>query len=180
MRTVLLGVVAVLLLLSGYSVPQIRAILAPVEQSSAVATTTPQGTYAVVRVVDGDTLVIKKDEKDVKVRLIGVDTPEVVDPRKPVQCFGTEASAAAHAALDGKQVRVETDSSQSMYDAYSRLLAYVFLPDGTLFNQYLIAEGYGHEYTFNTPYRYQDAFKAAERTARESKKGLWADGVCSS
>jgi len=110
-----------------------------------------------------------------------------VDPRKPVQCFGKEASDKAKELLTGKSVRLEKDASQGEYDKYGRLLAYVYLPDlpdsagkagGTLFNKYMIAEGYGHEYTYNLPYKYQQEFKAAEARARAEKKGLWADGVC--
>lgn len=134
--------------------------------------------YPVIKVVDGDTLAIMMDGKSATVRLIGLDTPETVDPRKPVQCFGKEASEKAKQILAGISVRIETDPSQGEYDKYGRLLAYVFLPDGTNFNEDIIAEGYGHEYTYNLPYKYQVQFKAAEQNAREEKKGLWADGAC--
>ncbi len=133
---------------------------------------------SVVKVVDGDTLDIVRDGKTVRLRLIGLDTPETVDPRKIVQCFGTEASAEAKRLLIGQVVRVETDSSQGEHDVYGRMLAYVYLPDGTLFNKYMIAKGYGHEYTYRLPYRYQSDFKAAEKEAREKKKGLWAEDAC--
>ena len=148
-------------------------------------------TYPVTKVVDGDTLTVEMNGKSVKIRLIGLDTPETVDPRKPVQCFGKEASERARQMLSGQNVRVEKDASQGEYDKYGRLLAYVYLPDlpapasaggqagGTLFNKYMIASGYAHEYTYNLPYKFQKEFKAAEVQAREMKKGLWADGVCS-
>ena len=99
-------------------------------------------------------------------------------PSKPVECFGREASARAKALLLGQEVRLETDPGQDTRDRYGRVLAYVFLEDGTLVNEAMIAGGYGHEYTYNQPYRYQAAFKAAERTAREAEKGLWAPGIC--
>jgi micrococcal nuclease len=134
--------------------------------------------YPVVRVIDGDTVEIERDGTHTKVRLIGIDTPEVVDPRKPVQCFGREASHQAHILLDGARVFIETDPSQNTYDKYGRLLAYVFLPDGTFINEYMIAEGYAHEYTYDLPYKYQTEFKAAEKSARESHKGLWAPETC--
>ena len=63
-------------------------------------------------------------------------------------------------------------------DKKGRLIAYVFLPDGTLFNKLIVSEGYGHEYTYNLPYKYQAEFKQAEKTARENQKGLWADAAC--
>src|SRR3989338_7085144 len=83
----------------------------------------------VVRVVDGDTIVLDGDEK---VRLIGVDTPETVDPRKPVQYFGKEASEFTRRMAEGKRVRLEFD--QDTKDRYGRTLAYVYLEDGTFLN----------------------------------------------
>ncbi len=139
-----------------------------------------EGSYTVERVIDGDTFTIRQSDKELRVRLIGIDTPETVDPRAPVECFGVEASSEAKRILDGQRVRLETDSSQDTYDKYGRLLAYAYLPDGTLFNEYMIAEGYGTEYTFALPYKYQDEFKQAERDARAEKKGLWADNACPS
>ncbi len=134
--------------------------------------------YPVVKVIDGDTLVIARGEENIALRLIGLDTPETVDPRKPVQCFGLESSAKAHELLDGKRVRVEQDPSQGVLDKYGRTLAYVYLPDRTLFNKLMIQEGFGHEYTYNLPYTYQKEFKAAEQEARAAKRGLWAPGAC--
>lgn len=134
--------------------------------------------YSISRIIDGDTIKIKTGGQNETVRLIGLDTPETVDPRRPVECFGKEASEKAKSILSGEKVRIETDPSQGLRDKYGRLLAYVFLSDGTLFNKMMIEEGYGHEYTYHLPYKYQKEFKAAEQTARELKKGLWADGVC--
>lgn len=139
--------------------------------------------YPVVKVVDGDTLTIAMNGKNVTLRLIGLDTPETVDPRKTVQCFGKEASEKAKQLLSGSSVRIESDPSQGELDKYGRLLAYVYVPanskpEGILVNEYMIREGYGHEYTYNLPYKYQAQFKEAERLAREEKKGLWADGAC--
>jgi micrococcal nuclease len=133
------------------------------------------GPRGVVRVVDGDTVVVAPDTT---VRLIGIDTPETVDPRKPVQCFGREASAYAHLLLDGHFVWLEYDPTQGRLDKYGRTLAYVWMPDGRLFNEVMIADGYAHEYTYDLPYRYQDTFIAAERTARESERGLWSPTTC--
>jgi micrococcal nuclease len=153
------------------------AIAAQVLSSSSVPALAPD-TYPVTKVVDGDTLHVEMNAKEVTIRLIGVDTPETVDPRKPVQCFGKEASDKAKQMLTGQQVRVEEDASQGTYDKYGRLLAYIFLSDGTNFDEYLIAQGYGHEYTYDLPYKYQKEFKAAQALARAEKKGLWADNTC--
>jgi micrococcal nuclease len=125
------------------------------------------------RVVDGDTVVINGGEK---VRLIGLNTPETVDPKRPVECFGPEASSEAKKILTGQTVRLETDPSQDARDKYGRLLAYVFLEDGTNFDEFMIENGYGYEYTYRTAYKYQKEFKAAEKEAQANGRGLWA--VC--
>lgn len=128
--------------------------------------------------MDGDTIAVEVNGQSETLRLIGIDTPEVVDPRKPVQCFGREASAKAKKLLDGQKVRLEADSSQGERDKYDRLLRYVFLENGTHFNQLMIEEGYAFEYTYRTPYRHQAEFKQAEEEARKNKRGLWADSAC--
>ncbi len=135
----------------------------------------------VVRVIDGDTVDVAVDVlpgQTVRLRLIGIDTPEVVDTRVPVQCFGREASAKAHELLDGQTVWLEADESQGERDAFGRLLRYVWLPDGRLFNLVMVAEGYAHEFTFNIPYRYQALFKQAQALAREQGAGLWSPETC--
>jgi micrococcal nuclease len=96
----------------------------------------------VAEVVDGDTVKVRMNGAVETLRLIGINTPEVVDPRTAVQCFGREASARAKELLSGKRVRIEQDPSQDSRDRYGRLLAYVWLEDGTFFNQQMIAEGF--------------------------------------
>ncbi len=134
--------------------------------------------YDVVKVVDGDTVALSINGQSQTLRLIGLNTPETVDPRKPVECFGVEASNKAKQILTGQSVRIEKDITQGELDKYNRLLAYVFLKDGTNFNKMMIKEGYGYEYTYNTPYKYQTEFKLAEKIAKEQKRGLWADNAC--
>ena len=134
--------------------------------------------YSVVKVVDGDTIKVDINGNIEKLRLIGLDTPETVDPRKPVQCFGVEASNKAKELLQGKKVKLENDASQGERDKYNRLLRYVYLEDGTFFNKLMIESGYGHEYTYNIPYKYQKEFMEAETYARENNLGLWHPDVC--
>jgi micrococcal nuclease len=119
-----------------------------------------------------------KDGQKVRVRLIGINAPESVDPRRPVQCFGKEASAEMSRIVGGQSVRLETDPSQDTYDKYGRLLAYAFLPDGTDVNLHMVEAGYAYEYTYHLPYRYQKEFKAAQTAAEKGGSGLWAAGVC--
>lgn len=134
--------------------------------------------FKVVKVVDGDTIDVLIDNKTERLRLIGIDTPETVDRRRKVQCFGKEASNKAKELLNGQSVGLESDETQGDKDKYKRLLRYVFLPDGTNFNLYMIAEGYAHEYTYNLPYKYQSEFKQAEIDARNGNKGLWSPDTC--
>lgn len=149
--------------------------------------------YKIVDVVDGDTIKVKRldgekiDGKDkVTLRLIGINTPETVDPRRPVECFGKEASKYMKTLADGKVAALEFDPSQGIYDKYNRLLAFVFIkesgvyPNNVLFlNEKMIKDGYAFEYTYNIPHKYQMEFKALERDARNYEIGLWAPNTCS-
>ena len=136
------------------------------------------GLYKVIRVIDGDTVIVEINGKNKTVRLIGINTPETVDPRRPVECFGIEASNKAKEILNNRSVKLKADNIVGERDKYGRLLRYIFLEDGTNFNKMMISEGYAYEYTYDLPYKYQDEFKQAEKEARESKKGIWEDGVC--
>ncbi len=134
--------------------------------------------YNVTAVSDGDTIKVLINDKTETIRLIGVDTPETKDPRKAVQCFGAEASAYTKVTLLGKSVSLAVDDSQQNRDKYGRLLRYVFLEDGTNFNEQLVRAGYAYEYTYRTPYQYQAQFKQAEQDAKTSKAGLWNESTC--
>ncbi|MCX7955681.1 MAG: thermonuclease family protein [Patescibacteria group bacterium] len=134
--------------------------------------------YLISKVVDGDTIEIEIDGKIQRIRVIGINTPEVIDPRKPVECFGKEASEKAKELLSGKKVRLEKDPTQGDIDKYARLLRYVFLEDGTDFGLTMIKEGYAYEYTYKIPYKYQQQYKQAQKEAEKNKKGLWADNAC--
>ena len=123
-----------------------------------------------VRVVDGDTIVLDGGER---VRLIGVDTPELHHPLKPVQTFAQEAKDRTVALAEGRRVGLEYDWQRQ--DRYGRTLAFVFLPDGSLLNLRLIEEGYGFAY-LRYPFRRDrmERFRLAEREARSRSRGLWA------
>jgi micrococcal nuclease len=130
------------------------------------------GQFEVAKVYDGDTIGVQINTKIEKVRLIGVDTPETHHPKKPVQCFGQAASDYTTKNLLGKKVRLESDPIGDNIDRYSRLLRYVYLEDGTLWNQKLVADGYGFAYT-SFPFGKSDEFRQAEKSARENNRGLW-------
>ena len=109
--------------------------------SSCTNTNTSQSDLAtIVSVVDGDTIVLRVQDQTETVRLLGIDTPETVHPTKPIECFGPEASAFTKATLvEGSLVKLLRDVEPR--DRYQRLLVYLFLADGTLFNQLLIDRG---------------------------------------
>ncbi|HEY4494499.1 MAG TPA: thermonuclease family protein [Candidatus Paceibacterota bacterium] len=133
--------------------------------------------YKVIDVYDGDTLVANVNGNNIVVRLIGIDTPEIVDKRKPVQCYGVEASLKAKEILLNKEIYLEKEKGKGDYDMYGRILAYVSLKDKTSYNKYMIENGYAKEYTFNKEkYKYQKEYKEAEEKAKKNKIGLW--GKC--
>lgn len=134
--------------------------------------------YKVLRVVDGDTIVVEVDGKSESIRMIGVDTPELNDSRTGVQCFAKEAAEKTKALVTGKSIFLEKDDSQGERDKYRRLLGYVFLENGAFVNKALIAGGFAHEYTYDNEYKYQKQFKAAQATAKEGAIGLWAPDAC--
>ncbi len=107
--------------------------------------------------------------------MLGIDTPETVDPRKTVQCFGKEASNKTKELLSNHSVYLETDNSQSLEDKYNRILAYITREDGLKINEYLLSNGFAHEYTYKIPYERQKEFKKLEKEARVNKAGLWGD-----
>jgi len=102
----------------------------------------------VVSVIDGDTIVVRIDSETKTVRLIGVDTPETVHPRKEVQYYGKEASLFSKNLLKGEHVYLDFEGAVGTYDKYQRLLAYVFrAPDGLFVNLEIVRQGYGSAYT---------------------------------
>lgn len=133
----------------------------------------PEKKYQVIAAIDGDTIRIATDTGEEKVRLLGIDTPEVDPTRGGPECYGPEASKQTKELVEGQSVTLEIDSSQGERDTYGRLLAYVRLENGALVNEILLEEGYAYEYTFNEPYLYQKEFKIAERSAQQNNLGVW-------
>ncbi|MBW1999262.1 MAG: thermonuclease family protein [Deltaproteobacteria bacterium] len=143
--------------------------------------------YRVKRVVDGDTLLLTNGDR---VRLIGVDTPEVHRSKKlyrdakrtgrdveTIIALGKKASAFTRSIVDKKEIRLEYDQANAHIrhrDRYGRLLAYVYLKDGTFLNAEIIKQGYGFAYT-RFPFRYMEDFRRYEREARENRRGLWGE-----
>ncbi len=148
--------------------------------SSRVSVTTTTNAR-VVRVVDGDTLVAVYDGKtdEVHVRLLGINTPESVDPRRTIQCFGKEASAYLRTLIEGKRVRLEDDPSADERDKYRRLLRNVITEDGKDVNALLVQEGYAYAYvSFPQNKQRKAQLKRLELEAKTAQRGLWNPTTC--
>ena len=148
---------------------------APAEPATAPAT---YRDATVTNVVNGELMEVSLPGETARVRLIGIDAPEVVGPGELFQCYGAEATGRAVELLAGQQVRLELDESQGERDAAGNLLAYAWLRDGSMYNARMIAEGFALERSGPAAYRYQGQFKTAEQQARSQQLGLWHPGSC--
>jgi micrococcal nuclease len=146
------------------------------ELSSLPASAVPA---ELVRVVDGDTIVVRTDGKSGQetVRLIGIDTPETKKPNTPVQCYGKEASAFTTTLLTGKKIWLEQDTSNR--DQYGRLLRYVWVESGSSYlfaNEEIVGLGYANAGDYPPDTHYHDRLFAALNSARSQGLGMW--GSC--
>ncbi len=150
--------------------------------SAPTATSTVETNATIVRMVDGDTAVVRVDGEtgEVRVRFLGINTPETVDPRKTVECFGKEASAQGkHLLPEGSRVKLVADPQADERDKYDRLLRIVYLADGTQYNRKMVADGFAYAYvTFPMAASYKRELKQAEKDARMGHLGLWATSTC--
>jgi endonuclease YncB( thermonuclease family) len=125
--------------------------------------------HQVVRVIDGDTIDL---ENDVRVRLLGIDTPESND------CFGPQATSYVTLLLEDAHVHIEKDISGA--DTFDRILRYVYVPsddireDDLFVNQHLVREGYAVTMAEAPDNRYRDLFSSAQQHAKDNQKGMWA------
>lgn len=126
----------------------------------------------VVGVVDGDTLKVRVAGRTERVRVIGIDTPEL----KQRECFAQQASSRMQSLVQSRDVRLVADPSQANRDRYDRLLRHVLLADGRSVAELLIEGGFGREYTYAAPYYGQAAYRKAEAAARAAHRGIWSSG----
>ncbi len=132
----------------------------------------------VIEITDGDTIKVKYETAEEKVRIIGIDTPETVDPRKPVECCGKEATEKLTRLIDGRTVKLVIDPNGDDRGTYGRLIRYVYL-DSQDIGAEMIKQGYAYAY-LKYPFTQSkmDEYKNYEKQARENEVGLWAPGVC--
>jgi micrococcal nuclease len=135
---------------------------------------------SVIRVVDGDTIHADVDGVDEKIRIIGMDSPESQKPNTPVECFAKQATKAAQGLLaPGDRITLQRDPTQHKRDRYGRLLAHVFLADGSLFAETMIRHGWAvHDIYQGVPSIYADRLQAAEDAAEAEQAGLWSPTTC--
>jgi len=130
-----------------------------------------QSRWVTVRyVVDGDTFTTRHGEK---VRLLGINTPEVAHGREPGQPYGRRARSRLRELIDHKTVQLFTDRDQR--DRYGRLLAQVYRRDGTWINAALVRDGYAHVYTFAPNFRWTGRLLEQEAVALQQRRGIWSN-----
>ncbi|OGH67647.1 MAG: hypothetical protein A3C15_02420 [Candidatus Magasanikbacteria bacterium RIFCSPHIGHO2_02_FULL_50_9b] len=148
-------------------------------QQETISTTT--STIQVTRVIDGDTFEIKIGNTEEKVRMIGIDTPESVDPRRPVQCFGKEAGAHLRELFGNRPIKLEKDAESDDRDKYGRLLRYISFADNasasTTLNAQMITDGYAYAYT-RFPFSRRAEYLKLQTAARDAQRGLWSLKTC--
>jgi micrococcal nuclease len=141
--------------------------------STSTSFTVDTAPVVVERASDGDTIHVLVDGADYGVRIIGIDTPETVDPRKPIQCFGPQSSDRTKDALTGEMVVLTPDPTQGDKDKFGRLLRYVNLPDGTDWGAQLIKEGLAREYKYDKVYQRRATYLGLQDEARRNGTGGW-------
>lgn len=144
-------------------------------QLEAITDQVQPGFHEVIYVNDGDTITVRANNQEDKVRFIGIDTPEKDHPSRPIQCYSYAATDYLTELIGDNDVKLVADPTNSNRDRYDRLLRYVYLPDGTLLNAKLIEEGYAFAYT-SFPVTKMNEFLELETQAREAGRGLW--GAC--
>ncbi len=135
-----------------------------------------EGPYTVIKVDDGDTIVVSINDIPTTIRFVGLDTPEVNGPYRQQACWGPEASKATHSLLDRQSVYLEIDSPKNLIDKYGRELRYVYrASDHLSIGKYLIQNGFAREYTYQKiAHKYQSEFRQFQLDAQDKNLGLWS------
>lgn len=138
-----------------------------------------QAVYEVSGISDGDTIKVLLDGKVETIRIVNINTPETVDPRKSVECMGIEASEKMKELVANKSVRLMIDETQATKDRYGRLLRFVFLEDGTDVGLRMISSGLANSSPYGSfPHVFFDTYESAENKAKELQIGVWNPDSC--
>ena len=152
------------------------AAVAVTATSVVVANAANEDKARVIRVIDGDTLVVDFQNEDVTVRLLNVDTPETKDPKKPVECLGPEATEFLTDALPaGTKVTLAFDVERE--DRYGRTLAAVYDSQDRLINAEVARQGFGIPVTYGKNSKFRPPVDAAYQEAEERQSGLFAEDI---
>ena len=145
----------------------LQLLFAPVLFASACPC--PEETREVRYVIDGDTVILKNEQR---VRLIGIDAPEISHRKygKKGEAWGDEAKEYLASLIQRKEITLKPGKEE--FDRFGRRLAYLYLPDGTFVNRKMVEEGYSEAYR-KFPFEYKADFIEVEKIAREGKKGMW-------
>ena len=156
-----------------YSIALISVATIIVSCNSGSGKRNLDGYVSVTKIVDGDTFWVDDgSKKGIKVRLIGVDSPETRRTgRKEIGYFGQEAKKFVTGLLSGRMVKLVFDVGK--YDQYKRTLAYVYLEDGTFLNAELVKQGYAMVMTVPPNVKHAEMFLHLQQEAREKNRGLW-------
>lgn len=142
--------------------------------SPAVAPSIAAQQARVSAVIDGDTLKVRTGSGEVRVRIIGIDTPEIHRDGTPSDCYAEQARDMLDDLAYGRTVELRADTTQADTDKYGRLLRHVYV-DGVNVALTEIQAGAGPEYTYDAPYAGQDEYRAAQRDAQQQRRGLWGE-----
>lgn len=172
----IVGVAATVGFLPGWLGLASNVVLSELDKVPLVAEAFDPYRVQVLRIVDGDTIEVSMPSPGGEVemlRLIGVDTPETVHPRLPVQFFGPEATQFVTNVCDGESVTLHFQKEGPRRGAYGRLLVYVELPGGKILNEEIIRHGFGYSYT-KYPHEKTAEYNLLQAEARAAGRGLWA------
>lgn len=154
--------------------PQPSPTTTPTPPAPAATTTAPRraavALVPVVGVTDGDTIKVRVGGITERIRVIGIDTPEL----KGDECWAQKAASTMQSLVQSRSVQLVADPTQADRDRYGRLLRHVVTQDGRLAAQVLLEGGFGKEYTYAAAYEHRSAYLAAEKRAKAKKLGVWS------
>lgn len=166
MKTAALGQLALIISATAACTPVAESPAQPIAYSP---------TATVLRAVDGDTVDVRDDTRGrLRVRILGIDSPELHKPGWSVGCYAAEAADFATRNLVGRRVAVAADPGKDLHDKYGRTLAYIVRDDGWNYSVESVRSGMAHPYVYGRkPVSLSPDINAAEAQAKAARVGLW-------